>query len=69
MNAKFNVNIYFISPGDEIFATMNVWPISPKELRLSNMNHYTHLRLTKKSKVTKKDECEAASNYVYGGKI
>ena len=48
---------------------MNVWPMTPQEQKLNNMIEYTQIRLTKKSKVTKKDECEAAPNYVYGGKI
>ena len=68
VNAKFNLKIYFLTPGDEIFAPMNVWPITPQEHRVSKMNEYTQIRLTKKSKMTKKGECEAAPNYEYGGK-
>ena len=67
VNANFNLKIYFINPGDEIFAPLNVYPTSPQEQRLSNTNEYTQIRLTKKSKVTKKDECEADPDYVYGG--
>ena len=68
VNAKFNLKIYFLNPGDEIFAPLHVWPISQQEHRLSNMNEYTQMRLTKKSKMTKSDECDATPNYVYGGK-
>ena len=67
VNAKYNLKIYFIGPGDEIFAPLNIWPISPQEQRLSNINEYTQIRLTKKSKVTKNDDCIASPNYVYGG--
>jgi hypothetical protein len=67
VNANYNLKIYFINPGDEIFAPLNVWPISPHEQRLSNKNEYTQIRLTKKSKVSKKDECEDTPKYAYGG--
>ena len=67
VNAKFSLKIYFIGPGDEIFTPMNVWPITPQKQWISNMNEYTQVRLTKKSKITKKDECEVEPNYVFGG--
>ena len=67
VNANFNLKIYFIDPGDEIFAPLNVWPVSPHEQWLSNMQEYTQIRLTKKSKVTKKDDCIPTPDYVYGG--
>ena len=65
--ANFNLKIYFIEPGDEIFTPLNIWPLSPYEQRLSNMHEYTQIRLTKKSTVTKKDDCIPEPDYVYGG--
>ena len=62
VNAKFNLIIYFISLGEEIFAPMNVRKITPQQQKLNNMIEYTQIRLTKKSKVTKNDECEATPN-------
>jgi hypothetical protein len=69
VNANFSLKIYFINPGDEIFAPFNIWPISPQEKKLSKMNEYTEIRLTKQSKVTnkKKDDCNPSPDYVYGG--
>ena len=68
VNANFNLKIYFINPGDEIFSPLNVWPVKPTEHSLSKLNEYTGMKLTKKSKVKKSDECEADPTYVYGGK-
>ena len=69
LNADFNLKIYLINPGDEIFAPFNIWPISPQEKKLRKMNEYTEIRLIKQSKVSnkKKDDCNPSPEYVYGG--
>ena len=67
LNAKYDLKIYLINPGDEVFAPLNIWPISPQEQRLSSKNEYMHIRLTKESKVSKKN-CTDVEGYVYGGK-
>ena len=69
MNAKFDLKIYLLNPGDEIFAPMNIWPKTPQEQRLSKMNEYVQIRLTKESKLlNKKEKCNSSHTYVYGGK-
>ena len=68
VNANFNLKIYFINPGEEIFAALNVWPVNPIVHSLSMLNEFTQIRLTKKSNVLKNDKCEADPTYVYGGK-
>ena len=67
LNAKFDLKMYLINPGDEVFAPMNIWPISPPEQRLSSKNEYIQIELTKESKVSKKN-CNNFVGYVYGGK-
>ena len=67
LNAKFDLKMYLINPGDEVFAPMNIWPISPPEQRLSSKNEYIQIELTKESKVSKKN-CNNVVDYVYGGK-
>ena len=67
LNANFDLKIYLINPGDEIFASMNIWPISPPEQRLSSKNVYSQIELTKESKISRKN-CTDDVDYVYGGK-
>ena len=67
LNAKFDLKMYFINPGDEVFAPMNIWPINPPEQRLSRKNEYVQIELNKESKVSRKN-CSDSLDYVYGGK-
>ena len=68
LNANFDLKIYLINPGDEIFAPMNIWPISPPEQRLSSKNVYSQIELIKESKISRKN-CTDDVDYVYGGKM
>ena len=60
-----------MNPGDEVFAPIFIWPqeIDIQEQRLSRMNEFTQIRLSKESKMKKNDDCNATVTYVYGGKI
>ena len=71
LNAKLSLKIYFINPGDEVFAPLNVWPVSPQQKTLSKTNEFTEIRLTKKSKISnrKKNDCNSSPDYVYGGTL
>ena len=68
LNANFDLKLYLVNPGDEVFAPMNIWPISPPEQRLSSKNEYMQIELTKESKILKKN-CNNDMDYVYGGII
>lgn len=68
LNANFDLKIYLINPGDEIFAPMNIWPISPPEQRLSSKYVYSQIELIKESKISRKN-CTNDVDYVYGGKM
>ena len=68
LNAKFDLKIFLINPGDEIFVPMNIWPISPPEQQLRSKNEYIQIELKKESKVSRKN-CNDSLDYVYGGKL
>ena len=68
LNAKFDLKIYLINPGDEVFVPLNIWPINPPEQILSSKNEYIQIELKKESKVSGKN-CNDSLDYVYGGKL
>lgn len=67
LNAKFNLKLYAINPGDEVFAPMFVWPNYPPEQKLDRMLAWTQIWLTKETKLRKGDECNNTHGYVFGG--
>ena len=70
LNANFDLKIYLMNPGDEVFAPMNIWPIIPREQRLSSKNVYSQIELTKFSKKSLQSRyCNSQVDYFYGGKI
>ena len=58
LNAKFDLKLYVINKGDEVFAPMFVWTKYPPEQKLDRKMAWAEIQLTKESKVTKRDECE-----------
>ena len=67
LNAKFDLKLYLLDPGDEVFAPMNIWPIKPIELRISKKNVYAQIEVKKQSRIAQND-CTAVVDYHYGGK-
>ena len=67
INANRYLDLYLFNPGDEVFAPMNVWPIRPQKVRLNKKNEFMQIRVTKESKLSKKN-CNQSRTYVYGGK-
>ena len=67
--SQYDLRIYLLNPGDEIFAPMNVWPINPQEMKLDTKYEYIQIELTKGKKVTNNEECNNSLTYAYGGKI
>ena len=68
LNAKFDLKIYVINPGEEVFVPLNVWPINPPEQLLSSKNEYIHIEFRKESKVSW-NNCNDSLDFVYGGKF
>ena len=68
LNAKFDLKIYVINPGEEVFVPLNIWPINPPEQQLSSKNEYIHMEFQKESKVSRK-KCNDSLDFVYGGKL
>ena len=66
LNANFNLKIYFMNPGDEIFAPINTWPLQPQEKHLTNDIQLMQIELNKETRISKK-ECIADEDYKYGG--
>ena len=69
LNAKFDLKLYVINPGDEVFAPMFIWPKNPPVQKLDSMIEWAEIKLTKESKVTKRDECSNTYGYVFGGTL
>ena len=69
LNSNFDLNLYVLNPGDEVFVPVFLWPNYPAEQRIRKSLAWSKIDLTKTSEKLKKGTCNDTSGYVYGGKI
>ena len=70
LNSEFDLNLYVINPGDDIFAPFFHFPTPPTKQHLSKNLAWTQIMLTKETKETKRNKnetCNGNNGYVYGG--
>ena len=63
--------MFIIDSRDMIFIPMFVWMISPEEHKLSNIDEWKEMRLTKKELVMQEEfhDCNGNEKYIFGGKF
>ena len=69
LNSNFDLNLYVINPGDEIFVPAFLFPNYPAQQSLRKTLEWKQIKLTKESTRMEKETCNDASGYVFGGKI
>ena len=76
MKAEYDVNLYVILPGDEVFIPADFFPKHPQRLlsyppkqHLSKTLAYAQVQLTKQVHMKQSESCDSTTGYVYGGKI
>ena len=76
MNAKFDLDILFLEPGEEIFIPSAMWLKHPQrdlayplQERLKTTLAYTRLQLTRQKSLEHTNACNGSKDYVYGGNV
>ena len=74
LNAAFDLTLYALSPGDEVFVPTGLFPNLPASQKLATTLSWAKMKLTKSTKrmIMKKgendeDKCNDTVGYVYGG--
>ena len=69
LNAGFDLSMYVVNPGDDIFAPFFLFPVDPIKTYLSQNIAWTQIRLIKETKRENSKKCNNTKGYLYGGKI
>ena len=69
LNAGFDLSMYVVNPGDDIFAPFFLFPVDPIKTHLSQNIAWTQIRLIKETKRENSKKCNNTKGYLYGGKI
>ena len=70
LNSEYDLHMFVINPGDDIFIPFFLFPITPVNTYLSQDLAWTQIRLTKETKRERsiKDKpCNDKDDYIYGG--
>ena len=69
LNSEFDLNLYLINPGDQIFVPVSLFPIKPVKKHLSRSLVWAQILVTKQTTRSKTGDCNDTVDYVYGGKM
>ena len=63
-----DIEVLFISSGEEIFSTVDLWPYFPPSIRLKKNVETVDVLLKKSIHIQGKDTCTGDENYQYSGR-
>ena len=63
-----DIEVLFIQSGEEIFATVDLWPNFPPSIRLKKNIETVDVLLKKSIHIQGKDTCTGDENYQYSGR-
>ena len=68
LNSNFDLKLYVINRGDEIFVPTGMWPNYPTEQKIRKTLAWVEINLMKESQMMQLETCNDTISYVYGGK-
>ena len=69
LNSEFDLNLYLLNSGEQIFVPVNMFPIKPVKKHLPRNLVWAKLSLAKQTLRSKTGECNGTVGYVYGGNL